>query len=70
MSHLKLHKSDTDEKVRSILWKYLDKSQAESVQCAKQIVKLIKAEQQSKHYFKKQRDNLLDRLDNLDLYKI
>lgn len=67
---LKLQKSDTNEKVRGILGNYLDGSQAEFVQCAKEIVKLIKAEQKSKLYFKKQRDNLLDRLDNLDLYKI
>ena len=67
---LKLQKSDTNEKVRGILGKYLDGSQSEFVQCAKEIVKLIKVEQKSKLYFKKQRDNLLDRLDNLDLYKI
>ena len=67
---LKLQKSDTNEKVRGILGTYLDGSQSEFVQCAKEIVKLIKVEQKSKLYFKKQRDNLLDRLDNLDLYKI
>jgi hypothetical protein len=40
------------------------------VQCAKEIVKLLKAEQRSKDRFKKQRDNLLIRLDNTDGFAI